>query len=47
MRLCLVDFQATAPPPKVKTYSFVALVSSESQIQFASLNPSKIEGNVE
>ena len=47
MRLCLVDFQATVPPPKVKTYSFVTLVSSESHIQFASLNTSKTEGNVE
>ena len=40
MQVFLVDFQETAPSPRVKTYPLVDFISSESEIQFASLNPS-------
>jgi hypothetical protein len=36
--VCLDDLHDTAPPPKVNTYPLVALMSSTSEIQFASLN---------
>ena len=38
--VCLEDFHDTAPPTKLKTQPLVDFVSSESEIQFASLNPS-------
>jgi len=38
--VCLVDFQVTAPPPKVNTYPLVDFVSFESEIQLASPYPS-------
>ena len=45
MRVCLDDFQATTPPPKVKTYPLVDFISSELEIQLASLYPSNTTGN--
>lgn len=45
--VCLAGFQATTPPPKVKTRPLVTLVSSKSKIQLESLNPSKTSENSE
>ena len=38
------DLHKTATPSSVNIYSFVAFVSLESEIQFASLHPSSIVG---
>ena len=45
MQVCLADFQETALPPRMKAYPLVDFISSESEIQFASLNPSRTLGN--
>ena len=45
MQVCLPDFQETTLPPRMKTYPLVDFISSESKIQFASLNPSRTLGN--
>jgi hypothetical protein len=42
--VCLHNLRDTSPPPKVNTYPLVALISSTSEIQFASLYPSSTEG---
>ena len=36
---CLVDFQETTPPQKVKTYLLVDFILSKSEIQLVLLNP--------
>ena len=43
--VCLDDFQVTAPPPRMNIKPLVDFVSSELDIQFASLYPSNVAGN--
>ena len=45
MQVCLANFQETTPPPRVKIYPLVDFITSESEIQFASLNSSRTLGN--
>ena len=45
MQVCLTDFQETALLPRMKTYPLVDFISSEFEIQYASLNPSRTLGN--
>lgn len=40
----LQDLHETAPPPDVKTYPLVVLISSTSEIQLESLYPSSTTG---
>ena len=44
MQIYLDDFQETAPPASVSTYSLVGFTSSISEIQLASQYPSNISG---
>ena len=41
MQVCLAKFQETILLPRMKTYPLVDFISSESEIQFASLNLSR------
>ena len=41
MQVFLANFQETALSPRMKTYPLVDFISFESEIQFASLNPSR------
>ena len=45
VQVCFAIFQETALPPMIKTYPLVDFISSESEIQFASLKPSRTLGN--
>lgn len=44
--VCLKDFQDIAAPPSVKIYPLVDFELFESNIQFASLYPSKTTGSL-
>ena len=44
--VCLVDFHDIAAPPSVKTYPLVDFEFLESDIQLASLYPSKTVGSL-
>ena len=44
--VCCVDFYDIAAPPSVKTYPLVDVEFLESDIQLASMYPSKIDGSI-
>ena len=46
MTVCLEDFHDTAEPPSVNTYPLVDFETFISDVQFASLYPSRIVGNL-